>query len=164
MARQARPSKYESGEMVSFGELCPDLAKRELLQLFVARGSSLPEGHYAFVELYCPNPDCDCQVVMWYVIGHSPTGRSLAKAPMATLSWCWAEDDPHGPEEEPAPQSRLAPLLLEQLKMAIRDRGYGERIKAHYATVRAEGRRPGSSVYRLVHPEYTAGSQRRPRR
>jgi len=162
--KEPDPGGYVHGEMVLFGELCPDLAGRELLQLFAPPGGALPQGHYAFLEFYCPDPDCDCQVVMWHVIGRRPNGRSFADAPLATLSWCWAADDSHGPEQEPAPQSRLAPMLLAQVQAAIRERGYGERIKVHYAAVREEARRPGSPVCRLLHPEDRAGSRRAPPR
>jgi hypothetical protein len=149
MPKSSGPAEYVHGEVVSFGQLCPDLANRELLQLFVPPGQALPQGHYAFLEFYCPDPECDCQVVMWHVIGRQL--RTPGGAPLATLSWCWAPDDPHGPAQEPAPQSTLAPLLLGHVEAAIRDQGYGERIKAHYAAVREEALRPGSPVYRLLH-------------
>lgn len=156
MRRWPRPNDYAPGDVCSFGELCPDLANRELLQLFITQKHALPQGHYAFLEFYCPDPACDCQVVMWRVIARPLQAGAFptAPVPLATFSWCWAEDDPRGPqepEEEPAPQSPLAPLLLAQVKSAIYESGYGERIRAHYAAVRAEGRRPGSSVYRLLH-------------
>jgi len=156
------PGEYAHGEVVLFSKLCPDLAGRELLQLFIPPGHALPQGQYAFLEFYCPDPECDCQVVMWHVVARRVSTR--ATAPLATFSWCWAKEDPHEPDAEPAPQSRLTPLLLDQLKTAIRDHGYGERIQAHYATVRAEGRRPGSPVYRLLHPGDGAASCRAPRR
>ena len=153
MRRGPDPEEYRHGEMVSFGDLCPALARRELLQVVAPPGGALPQGHYAFLEFYCPDPDCDCQVVMWHVVGTRLSGRSFGSAPLATFSWCWAEDDPHGPEEEPGPQSRLAAPLLEQLMLAMRDRGYGQRIQAHYAALREDARRPGSPVFRLLHPD-----------
>lgn len=163
MRKPPGPGEYVHGEVVSFGELCPELASQELLQLFVPAGHALPQGQYAFLEFYCPDPACGCQVVMWHVIGRQlqmPGG-----APLATFSWCWASDDPHGPAEELAPpQSTLAPLLLDHVKAAIRDQGYGGRIKAHYAAVRKEAQRPGSLVYRLLHTEDRGGSRRTPRR
>ncbi len=160
MARISPPDsgQYVHGEMVSFGELCPDLARRELLQVFAPPGHALPQGHYAFLEFYCPDPDCDCQTVMWHVLGTHP--RTHASRILATFSWCWAEDDSHGPEEEPALQSQLAPLLLGHLKTAVREQGYGERIQAHYAAVREDARRPGSPVYRLLHREDRDGQRR----
>ncbi len=140
---------YVFGDVYSFGDLCPDLARRELLHVQAAAGSGLPAGLYAFLEFYCPRPDCDCRVVMWRVMFRG-SARS-APAIVATLSWCWAEDDPHGPALEPAPQSRSAPALLDRLKLAIRDQGYGDVVKAHYAAVRSEARRRGSPVYALLH-------------
>ncbi|HVB10509.1 MAG TPA: SEC-C metal-binding domain-containing protein [Bacillota bacterium] len=155
MRRRPGPDGYVPGEMASFGDLCPDLARRELLQLFMPAGHALPQGHYAFLEFYCPDPDCDCQVVLWNVAFRRPGEAAFPRSrpPVAVLSWCWADDDPHGPEEEPAPQSRLAPLVLNELRRAIAEQGYGERIKAHYALTRSALRRPESSAGPLMHPE-----------
>ena len=69
MGRRRGPGEFIHGEMVSFGELCPDLARRELLQVFAPPGRELSPGGYAFLEFHCPDPDCDCQVVMWHVLG-----------------------------------------------------------------------------------------------
>ena len=145
--------RWVHGEMVSFGKLCPDLARHEVLQVVVRRGSELPPGTYSFLEFHCPDPNCDCQVVMWHVFGRDPMGRDMRDGPLATLSWCWAPDDPHGPEIEPAPQTLLAPMLLRELVRAVRDMDYGAQVQAHYAAVRRDAITPGTAVYRLIHPQ-----------
>lgn len=145
--------RWVHGEMVSFGELCPDIARHEVLQVVVRQGSELPPGSYAFLEFHCPDPECDCQVVMWHVVGLDPVGRKMSEGPLATFSWCWAPDDPHGPGMEPAPQTDLAPVLLRELLRAIRDEDYGAQVQAHYALVRRDAVTPGTAVYRIIHPE-----------
>ena len=150
-ARGTSGWQWTHGEMVSFGLLCPDLARHEVLQVVVRRGGELPPGTYAFLEFHCPDPECDCQVVMWHVVGRDPMGRDMSDGPLATLAWCWAPDDPHGPEIEPAPQTRLAPELLRELLRAMRDMDYGAQVQAHYAAVRRDAVTPGTPVYRLIH-------------
>jgi len=158
--RRPGPGEYVPGEMTSFGDLCPEVAGRELLQLFMPAGHALPQGYYAFLEFYCPDPDCDCQVVLWNVAFRRREEAAFPRSrpPVAVLSWCWAKDDPSGPEEEPTPQSRLAPLVLAELRRAIAEQGYGERIQAHYALTRSALRRPSSD--RLIHPEPPISNRR----
>jgi len=150
--------------MVSFGELCPEVANEQLLQLHIphepvphepAPGRSLPDGHYAFLEFYCPHPDCDCQMVLWRVHLRLPDEPNFpaSRPAVATFAWCWDGDHPGGPHEEPGPTSRLSPLLLTALKRAVRFQGYGKVVKGHYQLVRTEALRPGSAAYGLLHPE-----------
>jgi hypothetical protein len=81
--------QWTHGEMVPFGMLCPEIARREVLEVVVRRGSDLSPGSYAFLEFHCPDPECDCQVVMWHAVGRHPRGRAMSHEPRATFSWCW---------------------------------------------------------------------------
>lgn len=138
--------------MVSFGMLCPEPARHEGLQLMVRRGSELPPGTHAFLEFRSPDPDGDCQVVMWHVVGRDPLGRDMSSGTLATLAWCWAPDDPHGPEIEEAPQTPEAPGLLRELLRAMRAMDYIAQVQGHYAAVRRDAVTPGTAVYRLIQP------------
>lgn len=141
------------GAMASFGNLRPDLAHKELFQVMVPSGKRLPEGDYAFLEFYCPDTTCDCQVVLWHVMVRFPheVAPPRTRPPVAVLSWCFAPDDLGEPEEEPGPMRPYSDPLLKELRRAIRADRYGEVIKAHYAAVRADGATPGTPAYRTMH-------------
>ena len=48
-----------------FHEIEPELAERETRTVTLIRGQGdLPEGAYALIESYCPDPTCDCRRVM----------------------------------------------------------------------------------------------------
>lgn len=56
----------------------------------------LPDGNYAFLEKYCPSPDCDCrEVYIDVIIGiFVPDGRlSLDDYPLARLCYRWEKSE-----------------------------------------------------------------------
>jgi hypothetical protein len=135
---------------VSFHDYFPTVAERETRSITVLPGSdlSLPAGNYAFLEMFCDEPRCDCRRVFFYVVS------SLRKDVEAVIAWGWEkpdfyarwmrEDDPNviadlkGPALNlGSPQSALAPALLELVQNALlQDHQYVERIKRHYRMFR----------------------------
>jgi hypothetical protein len=128
----------------------PDVAERETRTVTVIDPSSfnLPPATYAFLEMFCDEPGCDCRRVFFTVVS------SLKNDIKAVIAWGWEDryfyskwmgsDDPHiindlkGPVLNLAsPQSELAPALLKLFqRVLLQDSGYIERIKRHYVMFR----------------------------
>lgn len=133
----------------------PDVAGAETRSITLThRSFGLPPDDYAFLEMYCDEPGCDCRRVFFVVIStHSNDA-------LAVITYGWESrdyyakwlrrDDPDMIAEliGPAlnlisPQSSLAPALLELFrKLLLPDTAYIDRIKRHYAMFREkiEGR------------------------
>lgn len=69
----------------SLQELLPQIAENETRSLTVLQsGLGLPPaGQYAFIELFCSDPDCDCRNVMIYVF-HVEKQQQVTQ-----LRFCW---------------------------------------------------------------------------
>lgn len=135
---------------VAFHELCPELAKRETRVATIVKDpkGNLPAGEYAFLEMFCDEPGCDCRRVFFYVMS-SPRKKVEAvvcygwESPDFYRKWL-QDDDPHfvgelmGPSLNLAsPQSSLAPAILELVRnILLQDHAYIERIKQHYRLFR----------------------------
>ena len=109
---------------------------------------NLPPADYAFLEMFCDEPGCDCRRVFFSVIS---TGEKEIKA---VIAWGWEDqvfyttwlkdNNPHvikelmGPALNPAsPQSNLAPALLKVFQeVLLSDTAYIERVKRHYVMFR----------------------------
>jgi hypothetical protein len=133
-----------------FHSLFPEIAEQETRTITVFNKSDvgLPPGQYAFVEMFCDEPKCDCRRVFFYIVS---AGRSQ---PEAVIAYGWEtrefyakwmhEDDPtmiaslRGPELNlGSPQSALAPALLEFVREhLLQDAAYVERVKRHYRLFR----------------------------
>ena len=100
-------------------------------------------------EAYCDESDCDCRRVFLNVVSNIQ-GKILA-----TIAFGWeskkyyakwmGDNDPEmievlkGPALNLAsPQSKLAPALLEQIRVVLKDKNYVERLKRHYSLFRDE--------------------------
>jgi SEC-C motif-containing protein len=63
------------------------------IQMYVAKPcSDLPEGAYAFLELYCCNPECECKLVKIEIVKQSSRDLDYfetAEQPMAVLDYEW---------------------------------------------------------------------------
>ncbi len=136
----------------AFDRYFPEVARAETRTITVLPGSPLgvPAGDYAFLEMYCDEPGCDCRRVMFSVM--SSTHKGL----VAVIAWGWEDrgfyarwwgrDDPEGVEELKgpvlnlgSPQTRHSKRLLELAQQyLLTDPAYVERIKRHYALFRAE--------------------------
>jgi len=132
----------------------PALAEHETRTLTVFKRDGLPDGSYAFLEMFCNEPGC----VLFYVLS------SRHKDVQAVIGWGWEtlefyakwfrHGDPQavaemkGPVLNPlSPQSSLAPAILELAKdVLLKDPAYVERVKRHYALFRelVDGKRTGA--------------------
>ena len=133
-----------------FHDLCPAVAERETRTLTILPGSNtrLPAGHYAFLEMFCDEPGCDCRRVFFSVLS------SVREEIEAVVAWGWEDlafyaawmkdDDPEvlaslkGPALNlGSPATAHAPALLELTRaVLLQDRHYVERIKRHYQLFR----------------------------
>lgn len=133
--------------MVPFVERFPELGSRETRIITVPPGECLPPGEYAFVEMYCSEPGCDCRRVTISVF-RPDTGWNRV---WATISYGWESldyyrkwggdwNDPtemKGAELDPLnEQSPYADALLDVFRHVIHSPGYVERIQRHYRMFR----------------------------
>jgi hypothetical protein len=133
--------------------LFPEIADKETRSITILADESetgLPAGDYAFCEMFCDEPGCDCRRVFFYVIA------SFREGPEAVIAWGWeaqdfyvkwmGDDDPQmidaikGPcLNIGSPQSELAkPLLVLVREVLLQDKAYVERIKRHYQLFRSK--------------------------
>lgn len=121
----------------------PKIAIAETRCLISINDPKLPPGEYGLVESFCEESGCDCRRVFLNIISEEQGGLQ------AVISFGWEDevyyakwmrnDDPKiihelkGPSLNTlAPQSNLAPVLLEYVKEILEDSEYVERIKRHY--------------------------------
>ena len=145
-----------------FYEFFPELAEQETRVLTVpplspyGLSGTKPE-QYAFTEMFCDEPGCDCRRVFFSVYREGTT------KPQAVIAYGWettafyarwlGDSDPRiirdlkGPVLNlGSPQSERAPGLLELTKQVLlKDRDYIERIKTHYRLFRnaIDKKKPG---------------------
>lgn len=130
----------------------PHVAERETrtVTLLIPSKFNLPPAGYAFLEMFCDEPECDCRRVFFSVVS------SLRKEVLAVIAWGWEErefyvkwmgdNDPHaindlmGPVLNlTSPQSNLAPALLDLFReFLLQDTAYIERVKRHYEMFRRD--------------------------
>jgi hypothetical protein len=135
-----------------FHEVCPDVARQETRTLTVLPAAKLavPPAEYAFLELFCDEPGCDCRRVFFTVLSSKEVDVQ------AIIAWGWEDAafyqrwyGGHDPEvirdlQGPilnlaSPQSKNAPGLLELARnVLLADPAYVERIKRHYALFRSK--------------------------
>jgi hypothetical protein len=134
----------------AFHEFFPEIAEKEtrIVTIFQSDKSHLPRGEYAFLEMFCDEPGCDCRRVFFFVMS-SPKKNVEAvicygwESPDFYAKWLH-DDDPHTITElmGPAlnigsPQSSLAPAILKLVRdVLLRDPAYIGRIKEHYRMFR----------------------------
>jgi hypothetical protein len=135
----------------AFYTRCRELALRETRTMTILRRTSagLPPGEYAFLEMFCDEPGCDCRRAFFYVI--SPGSKEA----LAVIAYGWEDrafyarwmgskdprdlDGLQGPVLNLlSPQSKLAPAILEAFKeFLLTDSAYIERVKEHYKVFRS---------------------------
>ncbi|MFZ4394123.1 MAG: hypothetical protein ACOYOU_00695 [Kiritimatiellia bacterium] len=132
-----------------FHDLFPEIAEQETRSIFLPKSQGgLPAGGYAFKEMFCDEPGCDCRRVFFWV------DTSFRDGVEAVIAWGWEdlafyqawmkhgdEDDVkhlQGPELNiGSPESELAPHLLELFRQVLlKDADYIERVKRHYRMFR----------------------------
>jgi hypothetical protein len=136
-----------------FHEIEPELAKRETRTVTLIRGQGdLPEGAYALIESYCPDPACDCRRVMLNIAGKEQPDRGF----LATINYGFdRDDDMAGPFLDPLnPQSEYSEALLELVTEAVlSDQKYVERLEAHYHLVKRAAADFGHPAYVKIQKE-----------
>ena len=142
-----------------FHDLFPAVAAQETRTLTIVPGAptGLPVGAYAFLEMFCDEPGCDCRRVFFSVLS------AVRQQVEAVVAWGWEnpefyaawmnDDDPQvvaslkGPVLNlGSPATALAPALLELTRtVLLQDGHYVERLKRHYLMFRqqVEGERRG---------------------
>ncbi|MEI6149703.1 MAG: hypothetical protein WCS01_11435 [bacterium] len=132
-----------------FHDLYPEVAERETRSVFLPTDQNgLPAGGYAFKEMFCDEPGCDCRRAFFCV------DASFREGPEAVIAWGW-EDLAfyerwirHGDKSDAreligpslnllSPGTELAPPLLDLFeRVLLNDATYVERVKRHYRMFR----------------------------
>ncbi len=128
--------------MKPFFALFDDLAFQEMRVAHLHGYPNLPDGEYGFLELYCDDPQCDCQRVMINVVSNTVEPMTLA---VINYGWHeptfyaqWAKNPKLGAKMSGAAldplnqQSQYAEALLHLFEQVIQDRAYVERLQRHY--------------------------------
>ena len=121
-----------------FSDFRPDIAFDECRYAILEpidgeTGEMVPGGNYAFTEWYCDEPDCDCQRVMFVVLGDEHP------RPLAHISFGFDRTSPAaGPFLDPLlPQSRYAEEFRDFVRERLcRDPEYVARCRRHYDMVK----------------------------
>jgi hypothetical protein len=112
--------------------------------------SGLPAGEFAFVEMFCDEPGCDCRRVLFTVIdtttGHCEAVINFGWEDAGFYAAWMREDDPQmaielqGPTLHLGPsQGRHANAWLDFAKWFLRhDAAYVARVERHYAMFRED--------------------------
>jgi len=122
----------------SFAEAIPEIGTSETRVLHVFENQEVPIGSYAFLECYCADPECDCQLVRFVVIGQDGQEH-------ACISYGWNSKDfydeafPDCDHNFPGPdfailtpQGPHAKFFLDFFRnVLVKDRAYVERLKRH---------------------------------
>ena len=134
----------------AFGQFFPDIANKEtrVVTILDNKTIGLLPGSYAFIDLYCTDPDCDCRNVYIHVI-HKEFPR-----PLATITYGWeslafykkwiGNDDDYiltqfrGPALAfGASQSQYADEWLSIFENILEtDKEYANRLQRHYQLVK----------------------------
>jgi len=132
--------------LIPFIMVEPELAERETRSIMILeRQNGIPPGNYGLLELYCPDPACDCRRVMLDVAEERHPTRVLA-----AISYGFDRDDPEaGPFLDPLnEQSRYASALLKLVsEVVLSDRRYLARLERHYDIVKKAAANPKHPAY-----------------
>lgn len=129
--------------LIPFQTLFPEIAITETLTLVLEDLPGVPTGNYILLESYCPDPDCNCQRVMLKIMS------ILEMRQVAAIRYSFkrsAKDTE--PYLDPLnSQSSYAPAIRNALAQYLEtDRAYVQRLKTHYAMVKAVAANPNHPV------------------
>lgn len=134
--------------MIPFYSRFRTLAFQETRVARIEGLEGLPDGEYAFLELYCDESGCDCRRVLIQVIGQT-TGPKI----WASINYGWESLEYYaewaqsqkiaqrmsGATLDPLnPQTPYAGALLQLFEQIIEDQAYVERLKRHYQMFKPE--------------------------
>lgn len=142
----------------------PELAEAETRVITVLKKSAaadqLPSADYAFLEMFCNEPECDCRRVFFSVVS------SRTESPESIIAYGWESARfyqnwfKQGTEEDitmlqkpnlnlGSPQSRHADAILQLfIDTLLPQTLYIERVKRHYKLFRATVDRPRNPLLR----------------
>lgn len=144
-----------------FHDYFPEIAERETRSITVLPGSGipLPAGGYAFLEMFCDEPGCDCRRVFFMVMA------SFRTEEQAVVAWGWEDVEfyakwmKYGDRSEAemlqgpilnfgSRETDLSDGILDLARdVLLKDADYVERVKRHYRMFRervdAPRNRPG---------------------
>jgi len=134
--------------MIPYEYLFEENARHETRNWTIKGHPRIPDGEYVYLESYCPDPECDCQMVLFRVFS-----RRL-EAPVSTFSCGFAsEEEKYEPELEP--YGHQSPFTSEVLDLVVghleEDPAYVERLKTHYQQVKSVANDPHHPLHeRLI--------------
>lgn len=120
--------------MIPYEYLFEENARAETRTLTINGYPPVPDGEYALLESYCPDPECDCRRVLFRVLSRQQ------ERIVSTFSCAFPEGNQEfTPEQEPfGPQS---PFTFEVIDLVVAhledDAAYVERLKTHYQQVKS---------------------------
>lgn len=129
-----------------FYEFFPERAQRETLEMAIPEGAILPKGNYLFLESYCTNPDCHCDIAVIQIeqkpIDNEDHKRPLA--PMAVLEYFYKKplsaNNPAIFQDAPrTPWTKAGQKLLREYLESHPD--YRKSLGEHYVAMREEAKR-----------------------
>lgn len=121
--------------MLAYENLFEELARNETRNVTFKDHPVVPNDSFELVDYYCPDPDCDCQMVMIGVVSKK------AHRQIASMVYMFNPKDVEpgktNPDLDLTPQARFAPALLTWFSAHIKeDPAYLERLKRHYRQVK----------------------------
>ena len=127
------------GKMIYYNTMCPDSDSLELIYLHADNEFHLTRGYYAFLDLFCDNPDCNCKdgMVDVYKVNrkniYSEKSIKINKPPLATFSLSWDNMQNEWSIEihSSAQRYNTAKALLNVFKRAYEE-GFAPILKRHY--------------------------------
>jgi len=138
--------------LIPFYEIFPEIAEKETRRFHFLQDNEDPEappaGAYNFVELYCPDLDCDCRKVNIVFISNED-GKEYG-----TIQFGWEDQafyndhfgfDDHGlPGPDYAPMQffgKYAHFFLDKFQqLCAKDKTYVSRLEKHYNMIKEEAR------------------------
>ena len=137
---------YESGTMVKFYQMFPDIGKKATRVLTTFNDPKLGSDTYGFIEVYCVDPDCDCRRVILNVVRQSDSKH------LATVNWAFDKD-----AEDPRPfldrlnvQSELSDALLKMVGVTLENKEYVQRLERHYRMVKEAVAVPDHEIHQIL--------------
>lgn len=142
--------------MIPFYVVYPELAALEtrVVNVLVPH-QGVPAGAYGLVELYCPDPSCDCRRVMLSIVEVKRTDRAVA-----SINYGFdRNDEMAGPFLDPLNrQGTYAEALLDLIKAtALQDASYVRRLERHYRLVKQAAADPQHPAYKELQEALTGG-------
>lgn len=102
----------------------------------------LPEGRYALVELYCDNPDCNCQGGAIEILAFDNINKCNFDSILALIDFSWGNKLNTSWKfrlHDDSPKTRMAKTLLKAFKIKIKqDKAYADSLIRHYQMVKGQ--------------------------